>query len=202
MMDGLCCICAAECIEVRNNIYTHEAPRLSMQSCEAAIADWGGDKLKITHVVAVTCTGSGHRTIICHVDMPGLRVLIIIISPFCSHARVFCPSSVIVPGLEFQVMSGLGLHTNTQRLSIQFMGCFGALSGMKAARALAMENKNNRALNHRGVQVRKSSVNMLLYIYTPYIIDNMSTILNKTIRRHGFYSCAYTIERNSIIASM
>ena len=43
-------------------------------------------------------------------------------------------------------MSELGLPLNTQRLSIQFMGCFGALSGMKAARGFAAESPNNRIL--------------------------------------------------------
>jgi predicted naringenin-chalcone synthase len=45
----------------------------------------------------------------------------------------------IVPGLEFQILSGLGLSASVQRLSVTFMGCFGALSGMKAARAFANE---------------------------------------------------------------
>jgi predicted naringenin-chalcone synthase len=49
-------------------------------------------------------------------------------------------------GLEFAILSGLGLSTNVQRLSVTFMGCFGALSGMKAARAFAMECVTNRVL--------------------------------------------------------
>ena len=93
----------SECVQVRNDIFKSEAPSLSLDSARAAIADWGGSKSDITHVVAVTCTG------------------------------------IIVPGLEFQILTGLGLETTTQRLSVQYMGCFGALSGMKAARAFAME---------------------------------------------------------------
>jgi hypothetical protein len=46
-----------ENIEVRNAVFKAEAPALSLDSARAAIADWGGDKMDITHVVAVTCTG-------------------------------------------------------------------------------------------------------------------------------------------------
>ena len=94
------------------SVFKSEAPILSLDSARAAIADWGGDLLSITHVVAVTCTG------------------------------------VIVPGLEFQILTGLGLAANTQRLSVTFMGCFGALSGMKAARAFAMERSVRTTREH------------------------------------------------------
>jgi predicted naringenin-chalcone synthase len=97
-------------VEPRNAIYKREAPQLSLESAEQALEHWGGERERITHIVAVTCTG------------------------------------IIVPGLEFQILSGLGLSNNVQRLSIQFMGCFGALSGMKAARAFALEDPNNRIL--------------------------------------------------------
>uniref|UniRef100_A0A146M304 Putative polyketide synthase 1 n=1 Tax=Lygus hesperus TaxID=30085 RepID=A0A146M304_LYGHE len=43
-------------------------------------------------------------------------------------------------------MQALGLPLNTQRLSIQFMGCFGAISGIRCAAALAVENPQNRVL--------------------------------------------------------
>lgn len=55
-------------------------------------------------------------------------------------------TGVLVPGLEFHVMDGLGLAADTQRLGITFMGCFGAISGMKTAKALAAEDKDNRVL--------------------------------------------------------
>ena len=44
------------------------------------------------------------------------------------------------------VMHGLGLAESTQRLGVNFMGCFGTLSGLKTAKALAAENINNRVL--------------------------------------------------------
>lgn len=41
----------------RNTIYKQHAPRLAAQAAERAIADWGGDRSKITHVVSISCTG-------------------------------------------------------------------------------------------------------------------------------------------------
>jgi len=43
-------------------------------------------------------------------------------------------------------MQDLGLSPATERLSIQFMGCFGLISGLKAAKAFAREHKDNRVL--------------------------------------------------------
>jgi predicted naringenin-chalcone synthase/acyl-CoA synthetase (AMP-forming)/AMP-acid ligase II len=55
-------------------------------------------------------------------------------------------TGVLVPGLEFHILQGLGLRRNTQRMAVTFMGCFGALSGMKAARAFAAESPRHRVL--------------------------------------------------------
>jgi hypothetical protein len=79
-----------EGIEARNEVFKVEAPKLAVAAAERALADWGGDRHKITHVIAVTCTG------------------------------------VIIPGLEFELMTRLALHTAVQRLSLVYMGnvCF------------------------------------------------------------------------------
>jgi acyl-CoA synthetase (AMP-forming)/AMP-acid ligase II/predicted naringenin-chalcone synthase/acyl carrier protein len=64
-----------------------------------------------------------------------------------THVVAVTCTGVIVPGLEFEVMTRLGLSASTERLSIQFMGCFGAISGLKAAVALAQVNPSrNRVL--------------------------------------------------------
>jgi predicted naringenin-chalcone synthase/acyl-CoA synthetase (AMP-forming)/AMP-acid ligase II len=63
-----------------------------------------------------------------------------------THVIAVTCTGIIVPGLEFQLLSMLGLPLTTQRLSIQFMGCFGFVSGIKAARAFAAENRKNRIL--------------------------------------------------------
>lgn len=97
-------------IEPRNAVFKTEAPKLSMAASIRAVANWGGDKELLTHVVAVTCTG------------------------------------VVIPGLEFLIMRSLGLDPHVERLSIQFMGCFGFLAGLKAAKSIASENKRHRVL--------------------------------------------------------
>ena len=63
-----------------------------------------------------------------------------------THVVAVTCTGVIVPGLEFHVMERCGLPTQCQRLSIQFMGCFGALSGLKTARAFAAERSENVVL--------------------------------------------------------
>ena len=63
-----------------------------------------------------------------------------------THVIAVTCTGVIVPGLELSLMLDLGLSTTAQRVSLQFMGCFGALSGMKTAKAFAAENPTNRVL--------------------------------------------------------
>lgn len=63
-----------------------------------------------------------------------------------THVVAITCTGVLVPGLELTVMQGLGLSSSTQRLAITFMGCFGALAGIKAAKAFAAENPRNRVI--------------------------------------------------------
>ena len=63
-----------------------------------------------------------------------------------THVVAVTCTGVMVPGLEFHVLTGLGLSRSTQRLAVTFMGCFGALSGMKTARAFAAESFSHRVL--------------------------------------------------------
>eukprot|EP01089_Gocevia_fonbrunei_P014636 TRINITY_DN4052_c0_g1_i2.p4 TRINITY_DN4052_c0_g1~~TRINITY_DN4052_c0_g1_i2.p4 ORF type:complete len:379 (-),score=66.45 TRINITY_DN4052_c0_g1_i2:1283-2419(-) len=44
-------------MEIRNKMYTREAPKLAIQAAEAAVNDWGGNPQTITHVISVSCTG-------------------------------------------------------------------------------------------------------------------------------------------------
>ncbi len=41
----------------RNLIYSQKAPKLALAAAEKALADWGGKRDDITHVVSVSCTG-------------------------------------------------------------------------------------------------------------------------------------------------
>jgi predicted naringenin-chalcone synthase/malonyl CoA-acyl carrier protein transacylase/ubiquinone/menaquinone biosynthesis C-methylase UbiE/acyl carrier protein len=51
-----------------------------------------------------------------------------------------------IPGIEFELIKLLGLPSSTQRIAINFMGCFGALPGIKTASAFAKLNPKNRVL--------------------------------------------------------
>ena len=58
-------------------------------------------------------------------------------------------------------MEGLGLPTTCQRLGVNFMGCFGALSGIKTARAFAAERYTSTALSHHHSQLSPPTATQL-----------------------------------------
>ena len=53
---------------------------------------------------------------------------------------------MVAPGIEFDLMQQLNLKPSTQRLGINFMGCFGAFKGLSVAQAFAKENPKHRIL--------------------------------------------------------
>lgn len=55
-------------------------------------------------------------------------------------------TGMFAPGIEFLLIDRLGLSPHTERLGINFMGCFGAFKGLAVAKALALENPENRIL--------------------------------------------------------
>jgi predicted naringenin-chalcone synthase len=55
-------------------------------------------------------------------------------------------TGMIAPGIEFLLISKLGLSSTIERLGINFMGCFGAFKGLAIAKALALENPKHRIL--------------------------------------------------------
>lgn len=63
-----------------------------------------------------------------------------------THVVAVSCTGVIVPGLEFSLIEGLGLSPNVMRLGVNFMGCFGAFQGLSVANAFAKENPNHRVL--------------------------------------------------------
>jgi predicted naringenin-chalcone synthase len=50
------------------------------------------------------------------------------------------------PGLDVALVSGLGLRPTTERLQIGFMGCHGAINGLRAALAITAADARNRVL--------------------------------------------------------
>ncbi len=55
-------------------------------------------------------------------------------------------TGMIAPGLEFLLMESLGLRRDLVRLGVNFMGCFGAFSGLETANALAQQDPSHRVL--------------------------------------------------------
>lgn len=55
-------------------------------------------------------------------------------------------TGLVAPGIEFTLIDSLGLPRSTERLGINFMGCFGAFKGLAVAKSIARENPANRVL--------------------------------------------------------
>jgi len=63
-----------------------------------------------------------------------------------SHVIYASCTGLMAPGIEFLLLHELGLKSSTQRLAINFMGCFGAFRALAVAKALAEQDHNNRIL--------------------------------------------------------
>ena len=63
-----------------------------------------------------------------------------------SHVISVSCTGMVAPGIEFDLMKLLNLKSSTQRLGINFMGCFGAFKGLSVAQAFAKENPKHRIL--------------------------------------------------------
>jgi len=63
-----------------------------------------------------------------------------------SHVISVSCTGVIAPGIEFDLMKLLNLNSSTQRLGINFMGCFGAFKGLSVAQSFAKEDPKHRIL--------------------------------------------------------
>lgn len=55
-------------------------------------------------------------------------------------------TGMVAPGIEFELMKLLKLKPSTQRLGINFMGCFGAFKGLAVAQSFAKEDPQHRVL--------------------------------------------------------
>lgn len=55
-------------------------------------------------------------------------------------------TGVVAPGIEFSLMSELGLNRSVNRLGINFMGCFGAFKGLAVSHAFAKSQLDARIL--------------------------------------------------------
>jgi prepilin-type processing-associated H-X9-DG protein len=63
-----------------------------------------------------------------------------------SHLVVVSCTGMYAPGLDIDLVKALGLPTTTQRLSINFMGCYAAFNGLKQADIICQSNPHAKVL--------------------------------------------------------
>lgn len=63
-----------------------------------------------------------------------------------THLIVVSCTGMYAPGLDIDLVKALGLPTNTQRLCINFMGCYAAFNGLKQADIICQSNANAKVL--------------------------------------------------------
>lgn len=63
-----------------------------------------------------------------------------------THLIVVSCTGMYAPGLDIDLVKALGLPTNTQRLCINFMGCYAAFNGLKQADIICQSNAKAKVL--------------------------------------------------------
>jgi predicted naringenin-chalcone synthase len=63
-----------------------------------------------------------------------------------THVVTVTCSGFTAPGIDFSLIRDLGLSPTTERIQVGFMGCHGALNGLKTAAALAAQHPRARVL--------------------------------------------------------
>lgn len=63
-----------------------------------------------------------------------------------THLITVSCTGLYAPGPDIELVEALGLPTTTQRLAINFMGCYGAFNGLKAADAIVRANPSANVL--------------------------------------------------------
>ena len=63
-----------------------------------------------------------------------------------THLIVVSCTGLYAPGPDIELIEVLGLPTTTQRLAINFMGCYGAFNGLKTADAIVRANPTAKVL--------------------------------------------------------
>lgn len=76
----------------------------------------------------------------CFADYPGFDPQTI------THLITVSCTGLYAPGPDIELVEALGLPTTTQRLAINFMGCYGAFNGLKAADAMVRADPNAKVL--------------------------------------------------------
>lgn len=63
-----------------------------------------------------------------------------------THLITVSCTGLYAPGPDIEIIEALGLPTTTQRLAINFMGCYGAFNGLKTADAIVRADTNAKVL--------------------------------------------------------
>jgi len=63
-----------------------------------------------------------------------------------THLIVVSCTGMYAPGLDIDLVKALGLPTNTQRLCINFMGCYAAFNGLKQADVICQSDSKAKVL--------------------------------------------------------
>ncbi len=64
----------------------------------------------------------------------------------CTHLITVSCTGLSAPGLDFHLIQALGLKETTQRLSVNFMGCFASFHALKMANHICASEKNAQVL--------------------------------------------------------
>jgi predicted naringenin-chalcone synthase len=67
-------------------------------------------------------------------------------APSITHLITVTCTGFDAPGVDIELIERLGLPKSTQRIQVGFMGCHGAINGLRAARAIAESNPTARIL--------------------------------------------------------
>lgn len=63
-----------------------------------------------------------------------------------THLITVSCTGMYAPGIDIDLVEELGLSTNVERTAINFMGCYGAFNGLKAARSIAQNQPDAKVL--------------------------------------------------------
>ncbi|WP_338873590.1 type III polyketide synthase [Spirosoma sp. SC4-14] len=86
-----------------------------------------------------------------------------------THLITVSCTGMYAPGPDIELIEALGLPTTTQRLAINFMGCYGAFNGLKAANAIVKANSSAKVLV---VCIELCSIHFQKRTDTDYLLSN------------------------------
>ncbi len=86
-----------------------------------------------------------------------------------THLITVSCTGLYAPGPDIEIIEALGLPTTTQRLAINFMGCYGAFNGLKTANAIVRADPSAKVLV---VCVELCTIHFQKKIETDHLLSN------------------------------